>query len=303
MEKRMIEYCEDFSKRLEKGLEIKDISYKIGEAAITGMLYEVSASPTPGLVSPFSNGTHSDMNYFTFLRSTSAIAYSMYLCAQIGLEYEEDILKKIRVVGLDAEKKMFKATAGINTQRGLLFAGGIVSAAAGSCARKENPMSRDNISKECRNIAADIVERELKNLTDRSQLTNGERIYLEHGITGIRGEVQNGLPSVIDMGLPLYEEGIKKELGENNALVQSLIGLMRVVEDTVVINRTGIIGFEYMRKEASNALELGGMYTPEGKSYIKSMEQDFIAKGISPGGAADLLAITVMIYELENSFA
>lgn len=296
----MIEYCNEVLDNINQGYKLSPNAFKIGEAAITGMLYEVSSSPTPGLVSPFSNGVHRDMNYFTFLKSTSSIAYAMYICAQIGIDYEVDILKKIRSVGLEAEKEMLKATGGVNTQMGLLFGAGIVCAGAGSCVRKEIDINRFNISSECKLIAKGIVEKELKHLDDKKKLSNGEKIYLNHGITGIRGEIENGLSSVIDMGLPLYEEAIKLGMDINKALAHSLIGIMSVVEDTVVISKAGIYGLEYMRREASIAMKLGGMYTPQGEAYIKEMEDDFISHKISPGGAADLLAISVMIYELEN---
>lgn len=297
----MIEYCDEIMQKVNKGYEISPLAFKIGEAAISGMLYEASCSPTPGLVSPSSNGVHRDMNFFTFLRSTAAIAYAMYICAQIGIDYETDVLKKIRSVGINAEKEMLKATSGVNTQSGLLFVGGIVCASAGECIHKGIEVNRYNISKECKLIGAGIVKRELNNIDKNKKPTNGELIYLKYGITGIRGEIENGLPCVIDIGLPLYEEGIKRNIGVNKALVHSLIGIMTVIDDTVVINKTDLLGLQFMREEARNAMELGGMLTTQGEAYIKSMESKFEEKNISPGGAADLLAISVMIYELENA--
>lgn len=296
----MIEYCNDIMDKIKEGIILTPEAFRIGEAAITGMLYEASASPAPGLVSPFSSGVHSDMNFFTFLRSTSSIAYAMYICAQIGIDYDKDILKRIRSVGIDAESIMLKATNGVNTQRGLLFAAGIVCAAAGCCVRKKIELSRDNISSECRNIAKNIVRDELESIGTKEKLTHGEKIYLNYGITGIRGEVENGLPSVINYGLPYYDKAIKHNSDVNKALVHSLLGIMTVVEDTVVINKASIEGLEYMRKEAKKAIELGSIFGPEGEEYIKGMEEKFITRRISPGGAADLLAISVMFYELEN---
>lgn len=286
--------------KVDNGFEISKQAFKIGEAAITGMLYEVSGSPKPGLVSPFSSGVHSDMDYFTFLKSASSIAYAFYLCAQIGIDYSEDILSKIRAVGIDAEEEMFRATNGVNTHRGLLFAAGIVCAAAGSCIREGIKLSRNNISDHCKGITFGIVDRELKAIKDKPHYTHGERIFLKHGITGIRGEAENGFTSVTYTGLPLYEESIKKGYEINKALVQSLLGIMTVAEDTVVINKAGIDGLKLMRAEAKKALELGGIFTPQGQEHIKVMEETFKKHRISPGGAADLAAITAMIYELEN---
>jgi triphosphoribosyl-dephospho-CoA synthase len=286
--------------KFSEGAFISEIAFKIGEAAVTGMLFEVGTSPKPGMVTPYSRGTHRDMDYFTFLRSSASIASAMCKCAQIGIENDEDILAKIRSVGITAEKEMLSATNGVNTQKGILFIGGLVSSATGHCIRKSNEVNRFNITDECKAISKGIVERELGNLSEKITLTNGEKVYLNHRITGIRGEVEKGLISVIKKGLPLYEEALSKSLTLNHALANTLIGLMTIVEDTVVINRSGLRGFEYMRNEAKRAMDLGGMYTAEGVGYIEELNVKFIERNISPGGAADLLAITVMIHELEK---
>jgi triphosphoribosyl-dephospho-CoA synthase len=297
-----IEYSKEILKDIEKGIKISPEAFKIGEAAILGMLYEVSTSPSPGLISPYSTGSHKDMDYFTFLKSTASISHAMYICAQIGIDYDGDILKKLRSIGLYAEKNMLKETNGVNTQRGLLFLAGVVSGAIGKCIRNKKSVNRHNISQECSFICSGLIERELKSISSENNLSNGERLYLDYGLTGIRGEIEKGLPSILKVGLPLYEEAINLELSQNEALSHSLIGLMSVVEDTTVVNRCGIEGLNIMRQMSGRALELGGMKTLQGKEYIKQMERIFEGKNISPGGAADLLAVTFMIHKAEKDF-
>jgi triphosphoribosyl-dephospho-CoA synthase CitG len=288
-------------KKLNNGIAISPAAFRIGEAAVLGMLYEVSASPSPGLVSPYSSGTHRDMDFFTFLKSTSAISHSMYLCAQAGIDYsEEELLKVIRSIGITAERNMFKATEGVNTQKGLLFLAGVVCAAAGGCIRNGEKLERINISKKCSVICGGIVERELRGLKYNEKLSNGEKLYLKHGITGVRGEIEMGLPVVLEKGLPSYEEALDANLPAGEALCHSLINIMTDVEDTTVINRCGMEGFVLMKRFAEIAVEIGGMMTIEGKEFIHDMDGIFNEKNISPGGAADLLAITVMIHELEK---
>jgi triphosphoribosyl-dephospho-CoA synthase len=287
--------------KIKSGIKISPDAWKIGECAVTGMLYEASTSPKPGLVTPVSAGTHEDMDYFTFLRSTAAISHAMYLCAQVGIDYDTEILNKIRSVGIAAEENMFGATGGINTQKGLLFASGVVCAAAGNIIRNKRRIGNHELSRCCSEICEGIVVRELGNLLYKPRITNGEKLYIKYGVVGIRGEAEKGFPSVINVGLPIYAETLKTGNDKNAALTQCLIGLMTVVEDTVVINRSGFEGLGYMKKEADRALKLGGSLTNEGREQIKKMEREFLNKGISPGGAADLLALTVMIYELEKT--
>ncbi len=297
-----IEYDIGILKKANDGIKITHTAFRIGEAAILGMLYEVSSSPSPGLVSPYSSGVHRDMDFFTFMRSSSSIAYAMYLCAQVGMDYPiEDILKTIRSIGIEAEKNMFKATGGVNTHRGFLFLGGIVSAAAGYCVQTVRDLNRENISSACSKICYGIVERELANIKYNEKLSNGEKLYIKHGITGVRGEVEKGLPTVLEVGLPMYEDGIYYNLPTGEALCHSLMGIMTRVEDTTVVNRCGLEGLAFMGKLAGIAVEIGGMKTVEGKEFIHDLDRVFNDNNISPGGAADLLAISVMIHELEKN--
>lgn len=295
------EYDFGILKEKNDGIKLTPKAFKIGEAAILGMLYEVSASPSPGLVSPYSSGVHRDMDFFTFMRSSSSIAYAMYLCAQIGMDYQiDEILKNIRCIGIDAEKNMLKATVGVNTHRGFLFLGGLVCAAAGYCVQTSRELNRNNISSICSNICIGMVDRELKELKHKEKLSNGERLYIEHGLTGVRGEAEGGLPTVLEVGLPMYEEGIYYNLPTGEALCHSLMGIMTKVEDTTVVNRCGTEGLAFMRKLAGISVEIGGMKTVEGKEFIHDLDSVFNENNISPGGAADILAITVMIHELEK---
>ena len=68
---------------------------------------------------------------------------------------------------------------------------------------------------------------------------------------------------------------------------------MAQVEDTNVIHRGGMDAALYVREQARKALLDGGAVTDGWQARLSSMNQDFIEKNISPGGCADLLALTV----------
>lgn len=106
-----------------KKFTLNDFSLTISSFALQAMLYEVSCYPSPGLVSPVSNGAHKDMNYFSFIDSTAVLSKYLALFVQEGYSNRscKDIFDSIRTVGAEAEKDMFNKTQGINTHKGMLF--------------------------------------------------------------------------------------------------------------------------------------------------------------------------------------
>ena len=55
-----------------------------------------------------------------------------------------------------------------------------------------------------------------------------------------------------------------------------------------------------MKERANEILKLKGMESSKGRDLIKETNVEFIQKNISPGGSADLLAVTIMFYMLEK---
>ena len=91
------------------------------------------------------------------------------------------------------------------------------------------------------------VERELGALLaepPRRALTNGERLYVEHGVTGVRGEAERGFPSVINAGLPALRRALESGASFNDAGLAALLSIMLVCEDSNVMHRAG---YEYWR--------------------------------------------------------
>jgi triphosphoribosyl-dephospho-CoA synthase len=75
---------------------------------------------------------------------------------------------------------------------------------------------------------------------------------------------------------------------------------MTSVADTAVLARHGPAGLERVRAEAREAVLLGGIGTREGREKILAMEKVFAEEGLNPGGSADMLALTVFFYLLEE---
>lgn len=273
---------------------------KVGQYLTQAILLEVSTHPKPGLVTRLSNGAHKDMSIFTFMMSSAVLSKSFNDLQDIGQAHRgtlAELFCKLRSYGVGAEAELLRVTKGVNTQRGILFAGGIVSAVSGYAMNMG--LSRDALLPLIKEMAAGLVARELKNL-DHAAMTAGEKLYYKYGITGIRGEVENGFPSVVNYGLPALEDAFDKGATINDALVHALISLMTVVEDSNVIWRTDYDTLLEVQRIAKNILSLGSVFTEKGRMAIAETERYFLQRRISPGGSADLLSVTITLYLLEH---
>lgn len=289
------------------GLVISSNSFceYISKCAVEAMLYEVSATPKPGLVDRCNSGVHKDMDFFTFMSSSAALSLYFYKCAERGLVFnnqdDRELLSQLRGIGIEAENKMYHATEGVNTHKGLIFSLGIICAAVANCFTNGYgwPLSIEEICYKVSQMTRGITKRELVIIKKEGKLTSGERLYKQHGIKGIRGEVEAGFITVRKISFPVFFDLMNKNQGEiNDILVQVLLHLMTVTEDTNVLARHDLDTLQYVKLCALHALKLGGIFTREGKDYLQQMEIDFIQRNISPGGSADLLAVTIMLYFL-----
>lgn len=273
---------------------------KVGQYLTQAILLEVSTHPKPGLVTRLSNGAHKDMSIFTFMMSSAVLSKAFNDLQDIGQAHRgtlAELFCKLRSYGVGAEAELLRVTKGVNTQRGILFAGGIVSAVSGYAMNMG--LSRDALLPLIKEMAAGLVAKELKNL-DHAAMTAGEKLYYKYGITGIRGEVENGFPSVVNYGLPALEDAFNKGATINDALVHALIALMTVVEDSNVIWRTDYDTLLEVQRIAKNILSLGSVLTEKGRMAIAETERYFLQRRISPGGSADLLSVTITLYLLEH---
>lgn len=277
-----------------------DIIFKLGEFATEAMIYEVSCFPSFGLVSPISSGSHTDMDYFTFIDSTTVLNRYFLEMAYVGYSDDpiEEIFAQVRKIGEKAEEAMFIKTNGINTHKGMIFVLGLGITASSKILYDGGSFL--DISKLIKNMTTGIVESELKNLTTKTTLTHGEKIFLEYGISGVRGEAEMGFPIVFNYALNFYDS--TKRLGQNNRLVQSLLGIMSRCQDTTILHRHNYDTLLNLQKKSENLINLGGIENLNNISEINNLNSHNEKNRISPGGCADLLALTVFISKLKESF-
>lgn len=275
----------------------------LASKALEAMLAEVACSPAPGLVDRFNAGAHRDMDFFTFIQSSSALVSSLLRCTLAGWNHTGDLselLPVLRDIGRAGEKDMFVATGGVNTQKGLLFLLGIVAAATARHIREMgSAASVPGILGIVACMCKGLVSQELVPLQhtklDR-KLTAGERLFLDHGIAGIRGELESGLTVISTISLPQLEQALAMGLSLNDALVHTLIVLISTTQDTTIVNRHNLQVLVNVQHQAAEIIKGGGMLTPEGRQLISDWDGALIQRNISPGGSADLLAATYYLY-------
>ena len=284
-----------------------EYAHDIAAAAQKTVLYEVAAAIKPGLVDRLGRGAHKDMDIFTFMASASSIYRGMYGCALTGLNDGKDpfsLLEKIRPIGMDCEKSMLKATGGVNTHKGIIFSMGILCAAAGSIYNEmpgEKIIKAEDTCTRAALICRGLVEKDFSRIKEKANPTHGERLFMEYGITGIRGEAQGGFRTVLEKGVAvLRNDGLRKSLSLNDLVLHTLMSIMTCCEDTNVVIRGGLEGLKLVQKCAAEFMASGGMLSEDSKECLQEMDRLFVRKNLSPGGSADLLSLSLFLADMEG---
>jgi triphosphoribosyl-dephospho-CoA synthase len=274
---------------------------RLADMAVEALLVEVHLTPKPGLVDRRNDGSHRDMTLVTFLASAGALGPGFrksFLAGVAGRAEPAEVLRgELRTIGLASERAMFAATAGVNTHKGSVFAFGLLLGAAGRMIGRGEALDADGVCDEVALLVSGIVERELA--VPREWRTAGERLYALHGLTGARGEAASGFATVRDHGLPAYRRMIAAGHDTETALLEAFLTLLAVNRDTNVAARGGIDGLVWARAEARALLDAGGLTRPDGRARLEALDDAFIARNLSPGGSADLLAVTWFLANLD----
>ncbi len=278
----------------------------IAEIAVRAMLLEAAATPKPGLVDLENSGAHADMNYFTFLRGTAALAPWMQRLAQRGWDHAGSLpalFAALRPLGRAAEKAMLRATGNVNTQRGLVFSVGLACGIAGRLARTEGCITAARLCRQMAASARGLCARELQGLPAAApgrRLTPGERAFRRHGAAGVRGEIEKGLPLVRRQGLPALRLALRRGCTINDAALHALVGILEKIVDTTILHRHNPRVMRQAQSAARAILAAGSVFTEAGRRLLRNTGAEFTAQNISPGGAADLLALTLACHYWES---
>ena len=168
--------------------------------------------------------------------------------------------EELRMLGIEAEKAMLVATGGVNTHRGAIFALGLALNAVW-CGGEVT----DN-----EQLISSRVHLQVHRIFGNSLNDNDLRAT---GIKSARKMAEGGYSELFEDWLPFYAE---------NGELKTLLHIMSTLDDTCVIKRVGQERAQKVKEEA-------------GRCSAEELCVRYAQEGISPGGAADMLALTIFI--------
>ena len=283
--------------------------YLLAALAERALLLELNTPMKPGLVGPDGPGAHKDMDYDTMLRGIKALRP---FWSRMAMASGPD---ELRSLGIEAEKAMLSATGGVNTHRGAIFALGMAVNAAG---RRTETIDNEQVMQ---NALCEIAQGILRNYLNDSKLHST--------LVGARRIALTGYRELFTDWLPFYRIAVKDTLSSASlrdpiranapervsftALQKTLVRIMSTLDDTCVIKRVGHDRAQEVKHEAAALLASAqpsaeenyfsgrcpkNQFSPASASLtladaIKTLCSRYAQEGISPGGAADMLALTL----------
>ncbi|MBV4473061.1 triphosphoribosyl-dephospho-CoA synthase [Pseudomonas botevensis] len=270
------------------------LAERLADLAVDALIDEADLSPKPALVDRRGNGAHSDLHLGLMHASALALWPAFKEMAEAAIEIGEvgmPLREAIGRIGREGEQAMLATTHGVNTHRGAIWALGLLVSAAALAPQASGAG------------AVTLRAARLALLEDRDAprpMSHGAQVAQRYGARGAREEAQLGFPSVMQRGLPQLKRSRIAGHGEQNARLDALLAIMTELADTCVLYRAGEPGLHAMQHGARSVLDAGGSASLGGRRRLHELDQQLIALNASPGGAADLLAATLLLDRIER---
>ncbi len=267
--------------------------FLLADLAGRALTLELETPLKPGLVCPDSRGAHADMDCALMRKAIAALRpfWSRMACTA-------DV-ETLRQLGLEAEMAMMEATGGVNTHRGAIFAMGLLLAAFGRKMETDEPL--EVTRKRLVQFARTIIDK---------QLADKQLHFTAQTCTGARACALEGYHALFTDWLPYYRSCRDKESSASAmkkadapaedslsvpgtsgmdivARQKTLLRIMSTLDDSCVVHRVGAERAAQVKLEASALLE---HFSEAG---LSALCDQYAREGISPGGAADMLALTI----------
>lgn len=252
------------------------IPFLLSYLAVQSIKAELDTTPKPGLVDKADNGAHSDMDYNLMLKSIYSLHphFTKLSC----LAYNEDVINidKIKTIGIEAEKQMLFTTNGVNTYKGALFSMGLVLYAASYLCQQRDKVQEQQLQKTIKLLSTKFSQ---------PDDTHGKKVIEKHNIKGALNSAIDGYPLLFDEWLPFFI----KHKNEEHSLIKLLLFIMTNLDDTNIYYRKGEEVVAHVKQQAQEILDDFSI------DRVEKLNREFVKENISPGGAADMLSLTLFI--------
>ena len=255
---------------------------------------ELVLAPKPGLVCPNDSGSHRDMAAATLYASLFSLRHYFQQIADEG--GGRGSFAAMQVLGIAAEAQMMRATRGVNVHRGAIFALGLLVASACRVARRLEHITPGAVSETLRVNWGDDIRAGRRGTT-----SHGDVVAARYGSGGAREQAACGYPAVFQLALPEFRAALENGLDRRRALLQPLFVLIAELDDTNLLYRGGMAGLAFAQGTAHRFLAAGGTSASGWEAEATAIRDAFVARNLSPGGSADLLAATWFVHSVSGA--
>ena len=266
--------------------EKQSLSRNFAATAVRSLIEEVELAPKPGLVDSRNTGAHQDLTIQLMRASAESLrdTFEQIAFVSYGRKPSQSLREEIALIGRLGEERMLHVTGGVNTHKGAIWAMGLLVSAA---AMGKGMGSIEELVAFAGKLAC-FPDRQNPNI-----VTNGLNVVAKYGVSGAKGEAQQGFPHVVRYSLPMLNFSRLSGQTEEEARVNALLSLIAHLDDTCILHRGGSEALDFAQKQATFWLENGAI------EDLYTLDEHFISRNISPGGSADLLAATLFLDELQ----
>lgn len=268
----------------------------IAALAQLACLLEVSA-PKPGNVSP---GRHfADLRYEDFLISAIAIGQSF---ARAGDQPLGDTIRH----AIEATACWTKT----NTNLGMVLllaplARAASIASSGDLRNTVRHVLEETTVDDARNVYVAIRRAApgglgkagSQDVAGDPDVTLVEAMRLAADRDGVAREYATGFETTFERGAPALERARRDGLPWGDAIVETFLQLLALGRDAHIVRRTGVEAADRVSRLAREALEAGGVRSPEGRQTIEAMDAAIrdSRNSNNPGTTADLTAAAIFV--------
>ncbi len=266
----------------------------LADTAVDALIDEAMLTPKPGLVDLRGSGAHRDLNWMLMCHSARALRPAFHAMAQAGRKTADGqaLREQIGAAGREAERAMMRATGGVNTHRGAIWAQGLLVTAA---AQDSGALAAFAVAQRAGALAR-RHDPHMPALTGNK----GALACLQHGVGGARLQAQNGFPQVVHVALPALRHSRLRGDSEECSRLNALLAVMAGLDDTCLLARGGRAALAAAQAGAQRVLDAGGAAGARGQRALRALDAQLLALHVSPGGAADLLAAALLLDRIER---